>query len=216
MPDWFYRTVTRPAFFRLPAERARDFALGFMGRLARLPLGPAAIDFLGHMRADPRLRRSFLGLDFPTSLGLGPELDAEAVALPALARFGFGFLDVGPVTVTGSAGARPIARDADREAIRIPDPPHSLSLAAAAPRIAEASRTGLPVIVRLTSTAGATPEQAAEECGRMIQELAPHAGLFSLLTLRTCLEEGWSLAGWTAHLRTVVAAARADSVLLCL
>ena len=58
MPDWFYRTVTRPAFFRLPAERARDFALGFMGRLSRLPLGPAAIDFLGHMRADPRLSRS--------------------------------------------------------------------------------------------------------------------------------------------------------------
>ena len=117
MPDWFYRTVTRPVFFRLPAERARDLALGFMGRLARLPLGPAAIDFLGHMRADPRLRQSFLGLDFSTAVGLGPGLDAKAVALPALARFGFGFLDVGPVTVAGSAGARPLARHADQEAV---------------------------------------------------------------------------------------------------
>ncbi|HEV2855702.1 MAG TPA: dihydroorotate dehydrogenase [Thermoanaerobaculia bacterium] len=215
MPDWFYRTVTRPVFFRMPAERARDFALGFMGRLARLPLGPAAIDFLGHMRADPRLRRSLLGLDFPTAIGLGPGLDSGAVALPALARFGFGFLDIGPVTVTGSPGSGPVVRCENREAIQIPDPPPSLSLAAAAPRIAEASRTSLPVLVRLACAPGSTPGQAAGECARMIRELAPHAALFSLLTLRTCLEEGWSLADWTAHLRTVLEAARADSVLLC-
>jgi hypothetical protein len=41
MPDWFYRTVSRPLLFRLPAKAARDFALGFMGTLARLPGGPA-------------------------------------------------------------------------------------------------------------------------------------------------------------------------------
>jgi dihydroorotate dehydrogenase len=216
MPDWFYRTVTRPVFFRLPAERARDLALGFMGRLARLPLGPAAIDFLGHMRADPRLRQSFLGLDFPTAVGLGPGLDAKAVALPALARFGFGFLDVGPVTVAGSAGARPLARHADQEAVWYPDPPYTLSLEAAVPKIAEASRTDLPVIARLASTPGATAEGAAGECGRMIGALAPHARLVSLLTLRTCLEAGWSLTDWTAHLRAVLDTARTTPVLLCL
>src|SRR5262249_46682080 len=32
MPDWFYRTVSRPLLFRLPARVARDLALGFMGR----------------------------------------------------------------------------------------------------------------------------------------------------------------------------------------
>ncbi len=40
MPDWFYQTVTQPLFFRMPAVRGRNFALGFLGRLARLPLGP--------------------------------------------------------------------------------------------------------------------------------------------------------------------------------
>ena len=64
MPDWFYRTASRPVLFRLPAERARDFALGFMGALCRLPLGQKVIDFLGHMRADRRLERSALGLNF--------------------------------------------------------------------------------------------------------------------------------------------------------
>ena len=66
MPDWFYRTVSQPILFRLTAPRARDLALGFMGRLSRLPFGPLLIDFLGHMRADPRLRHSLLDTTFPT------------------------------------------------------------------------------------------------------------------------------------------------------
>jgi hypothetical protein len=85
MPDWFYRTVTQPILFRLPAPRARDFALGFIGRLARLPLGPFLIDFLGHMRADPRLRRSLLDTDFPTAVGLG-QLKRCRVSVSVLSR----------------------------------------------------------------------------------------------------------------------------------
>ena len=196
MPDWFYRTVTQPVLFRLPAGTARDFALGFIGRLSRLPLGPAAIDFLGHMRADPRLRQSFLGLDFPTGVGLGPALDSRAVALPALARFGFGFLEVGPVTLAGAAGASPMDRRIGEEALWTPDPPASLSLAAAAPRVAEAARLGLPVIVRLGDAA---------EAGRIVRELAPDAHVFSL--------------PWTADPQEALDAARSASppraVLLC-
>lgn len=188
MPDWFYRTVTQPVLFRLPAGTARDFALGFLGRLSRLPAGPAAIDFLGHMRADPRLRQSFLDLDFPTAVGLGPGLDARAVALPALARFGFGFLEAGPVTLAGTAGAAPMDRRIGEEALWAPDPPESLSLADAAPRVAEAARLGLPVIVRIGDPA---------EAPRIVRELAPHARLFSL--------------PWTADPREALEAARSVS-----
>jgi dihydroorotate dehydrogenase len=169
MPDWFYRTVTQPLLFRLPAVPARDFTLGFMGRLSRLPLGPAAIDFLGHMRADPRLRQSFLGIDgvdFPTAVGLGPGLDGRAAALPALARFGFGFLDVGPITAGPTGTAAPIRRETP-EAIWSPDPPAGLALAEAVPRLAEASRCGLPLIARIRDAS-------------CVQELSPHVGLFAL------------------------------------
>src|SRR6187401_1381791 len=98
MPDWFYRTVSQPVLFSLPAPVARDFALGFVGRLARLPFGPFLIDFLGHMRADPRLRQAILNTEFPTSVGLGPWLDTEIEAVEALSRFGVGFIEVGPVS----------------------------------------------------------------------------------------------------------------------
>src|SRR5574338_789573 len=106
MPDWFYRTVSRPILFRLSAPRARDFALGFMGGLSRLPFGPYLIDFLGHMRADPRLRQSFFETDFPSAVGIGPWLDNHAVATKALARFGVGCIEVGPVTLARHVATR--------------------------------------------------------------------------------------------------------------
>src|SRR5688572_24262749 len=98
MPDWFYRTVSQPILFRFSAPRARDFALGFMGGLSRLPFGPYLIDFLGHMRAHPWLTQTCSELGFPTAVGIGPWLDTHAVATKALARFGVGFIEVGPVT----------------------------------------------------------------------------------------------------------------------
>jgi dihydroorotate dehydrogenase len=211
MPDWFYRTISRPVLFHLPAIQARDVALGLMGRLARLPLGPAVIDFLGHMRADPRLRLSFRGIDFPTVIGLGPGLDAAARALPALARFGFGFLEIGPVTLEGSSADQAIARRPDQEAIWLPDPPESLSLKAVLPRVAEASRLGLPLMLRLGHTPVATAEQATRECQQLIWELVPYVQLFSLLTLRLALANGWSTEQWAGHLAAVLQTARTPS-----
>ena len=56
MPDWSYRTFLRPLLLSLGAERARRLATGTLSMLGRMPLGPAVIDFMGHMRADERLR----------------------------------------------------------------------------------------------------------------------------------------------------------------
>jgi dihydroorotate dehydrogenase len=192
MPDWFYKTVTQPLLFRLPAVAARDFTLGFLGRLARLPLGPAVIDFLGHMRADPRLRQSFLGLDFPTAVGLGPGLDGRAAALPALARFGFGFLDIGPVTADPMPAGPPVRRE-DPEAIWSPEPPEGLALADALPRLAEASRLGLPLIARIRDAS-------------CVQELSPHVHLFALEAPKE---------RWAALVETVLSKTTRP-VLLCL
>ena len=65
MPDWSYGTVLRPLLFGLPPETARDVSLGTIGALGQSPLGRAVIDFLGHMRPDPRLGTDILGRTFP-------------------------------------------------------------------------------------------------------------------------------------------------------
>ncbi len=220
MPDWFYRTVSQPILFRLPAPQARNLALGFMGRLSQLPFGPALIDFMGHMRADPRLQQSFLRIDFPTAIGLGPWLDNRAVALPALARFGFGFLEVGPVTFEGYSAGRPVERLEDRQAFWFSNAPDSVALDECAPRLTEVSGQGLPVMVRLGYQTGATPERVNNECRRLVHELGPHADLFSLATVELFLAQSSTLEIWDAHLQTILEAAQAmlppRPVLLCI
>src|SRR5215203_5595955 len=202
MPDWFYRTVSQPVLFALPAPQARDSALGFIGRLARLPFGPYLIDFLGHMRADPRLRRSLLGIDFPTAVGLGPWLDTRLVAIEALSRFGVGFIEVGPVSVEGSEPA--VKRLREQEALWIGA--GSISLAECNRRLRRAANVKVPVIVRLDHT--------ENEASRLISELDSSVRLVSIP-----LETSWTLDRWSQHLDSMTAAARSAStprhLLLC-
>jgi dihydroorotate dehydrogenase len=212
MPDWFYRTVSKPILFRLPAPRARDLALGFMGRLASLPFGPFLIDFLGHMRADPRLRQSFFDTDFPTAVGLSPWLDTKLVALEALSRFGVGFIEIGPVTVDGSVAARAIKRLENEEALWIEREPDSLSLNECNRRLSKKSGVKVPLIVRL----GRSSE---EDIARLIRELGINVRMLTLPSLATALELRWSNERWSSHLDTVFKAAGSSSlrrtVLLC-
>src|SRR5690348_11864658 len=98
MPDWSYQPLFRRLLFALPSEVSRDVTMGAMGALARLPLGPLAIEAFGHMAPPDVLRRVVSGLDLPSPVGLGAGLDPNLVGLPALARFGFGYLEIGPVT----------------------------------------------------------------------------------------------------------------------
>jgi len=53
---------------------------------------------------DPRLATRALGLEFGNPIGLAAGFDKNAVALPALARLGFGFVEAGTVTPRPQAG----------------------------------------------------------------------------------------------------------------
>ncbi|HEU4714144.1 MAG TPA: hypothetical protein VFS76_21430 [Pyrinomonadaceae bacterium] len=201
MPDWFYRTVSQPILFRLSAPRARDFALGFMGGLSRLPLGPYLIDFLGHMRAHPWLSQNFDDLSFPTAVGFGPWLDTRAVATNALARFGVGFIEVGPVTLDGNVAARPIARLDDREAFWINDVPDTLSIVECNRRLRDVAKVSVPVIVRLKCSATKSPPEI--ETRHLIRELTAAVRLVSL----DVMDREWSIDDWSSYLRETLAEA---------
>ncbi len=214
MPDWFYRTVSRPLLYRLPARSARSFARGFMGRLSRLPLGGWVIDLLGHMRPDPRLAVSVLGIEFPAAVGLGPGLDVEAASLPAFARFGVGFLSVGPVGVTDPPRPPPVERNDVREAIEFPDPHPPLGLTTAVPRLKEAAATGLPVLVRVAADPGTTPAEATDQLRQVISAVQGHAAAVVVMTVRPAAAGEWSAGEWGEHVRAAVGAAGGRPVLL--
>ena len=102
MPDWSYRTVFRPLGSVLPWPLARTIALGCMGWLNRMPGGGTFIDLLGHLRTDAEMHGASIGtVRLQSKVGLSPALDVDAIASGALARFGFGFIEVGPVTLNG-------------------------------------------------------------------------------------------------------------------
>lgn len=73
----------------LDPERAHGLAL----RALRAGLGPS-----GGPPTSDRLRTRFAGLDLPNPVGLAAGFDKNAVALEALARCGFGFVEVGAAT----------------------------------------------------------------------------------------------------------------------
>lgn len=204
MPDWFYRTVSKPILFRFSAPRARDFALGFMSGLSHLPLGRYAIDFLGHMRADPRLQQTFGELSFPTATGIGPWLDTNAVAVHALARFGVGFIEVGPVTLDRHVAGRPLKRLPNEEAFWIDDTPDSISIVDCNRRLRGVAKLAVPVIVRLKCSSD-KPAEMEQESRHLLRELSGDVRLVSFDVLAA---REWTADEWSSYLREVLAEAQ--------
>jgi dihydroorotate dehydrogenase len=85
-------SLVRPLLFALEAETAHRFTLGAFRTLARLGLGPS------RGPAPASCARSMMGISFPNPVGLAAGLDKNGEYIDALARLGFGFIEVGTVT----------------------------------------------------------------------------------------------------------------------
>lgn len=85
-------SLIRPLLFCLPPETAHHVTLGTMRQLDRLALAPAP------PRAPADCARTVMGIRFPNPVGLAAGLDKNGEYIDALARFGFGFLEIGTVT----------------------------------------------------------------------------------------------------------------------
>jgi dihydroorotate dehydrogenase len=216
LPDWSYQTVFRPLLFRLPATTARDLTLNLMGTLARVPGGSAVIDFLGHMRPPDALARTALGIAFPTPVGLGAGLDVNVLALPALARFGFGFLEIGPVTVEPITSMLPVQRHVQRQTIWYPEPLANPGLEVVVARLARVGPLPIPVGIRLGHAPGASASEATREQQRLVAALGPHAAFFTLDALPLVGKELWPEDEWREHLRLLLQAVGAKPLLLAL
>lgn len=80
----------RPLLFQLNPESAHRFSLAALDQLTRLGLLPRA-----EIDCQPR---NVMGLTFPNPVGLAAGLDKNGEHLDALARLGFGFIEIGTVT----------------------------------------------------------------------------------------------------------------------
>src|ERR1051326_2854152 len=160
MPDWSYHTLMRPLLFHMPAERGRDLMLWATATLENLPLGPAIIEAFGHMRPPPEIQRTALGITFASPVGLGAGIDGHAAALRGLARFGLGYLEVGPVTLRPVTSDAKIERQPEREAIWYPAEPVNDGLEALVRHLQHAAPLPVPLAIGLAPKPGATPQEA--------------------------------------------------------
>lgn len=195
MPDWSYQTVFRPLLFALQPETGRRLTLGAMGTLAGLPGGTWLIDALGHMRPPRALARTVFGLTFPSVVGLAAGLDPAGQAAGAFTQFGFGYLELGPVSPTPVSPDGTWLRSPAEETLA-----HTGRLAATVAevkhRLKRMPKSDMLVGVRIgPPTNGATTAVQAA-----IQDLSPFAAFFSL-DIPT--ETNWSEQDWSAYLKAV-------------
>lgn len=214
MPDWSYHPFFRPLLFRLPPDVARDLTLSSLGLLASLPLGKILIEFLGHMQVPVGIERSHLGLNFPGPVGLGAGLDVHLRGTPALAHFGLGFVELGPVTLEPVRATLLLERRCGEGSIASPDLPVNDGLAVVSRKLARIAPLSIPLGICLAYQPGASAVEAAAERCQLIKQLALHASFFTLDTRDELATGAWSSTEWREHLATIVQALRTLPVLV--
>src|SRR5438552_8527446 len=96
-----YERLVRPLLFSLEAETAHHFTIASLRRASPIDRALRACRRL----APPSNPRTLFGLNFPNPIGLAAGLDKNAVALPAWAALGFGFVEIGTVTAMAQPGS---------------------------------------------------------------------------------------------------------------
>ncbi|MBI5911341.1 MAG: quinone-dependent dihydroorotate dehydrogenase [Betaproteobacteria bacterium] len=205
----FYASVIRPLAFRLDAERAHHLAIGLgasMRALARPLYRLNAIK-------DPRLDTVVAGLRFPTPLGLAAGFDKSGTAIEMLAALGFGFVEIGSVSIDPSFGnARPrLFRLPDDRAIVVHYGLPNDGARTIAERLA---KIHLPVplginLVKTNRGLGAAPEsgdQIINEYVAAARVLAPVADYLMLNLSCPNTEDGRDFFADAGHLRAFLTA----------
>lgn len=195
MPDWTYRTIFRPVLFRLPTRLGRDLTLTAIGGIGGLPGGRLVIEFMGHMRPPRPLGRRLGTTTIDSPIGLAPGIDPHGLGLAGVCRFGFGFVEIGPVTVDPRPERRTV-RDDEAEAIRIEPADANPGVAAIARAIRRIPRPRPALIVRLC------PDASTADDERVMAEFAADAAGFSLPV--PVVPGAEHRAAWVARVRQVV------------
>ena len=95
-----YRLM-RELLFRMDAEEAHEWTTEQMRHLQNVPMVLRAIERICRPDSEPR---TLWGLTFRSPIGIAAGFDKNAVMMPFLAALGFGFVEVGTVTLYPQPG----------------------------------------------------------------------------------------------------------------
>jgi len=168
-----------PLLFRLDAERAHEEVSGLLALLACVPGGAAALNALTGPGANGP-EKEVLGLRFPNPVGLAAGFDKDGGLVAILPALGFGFLEIGSVTLEPQPG-NPKPR-----LFRVPESRalvnrmgfNSEGARAVARRLASRPKPAVPLGINLGLNKGVEAAKAPAAYARTFRILAEHGDYF--------------------------------------
>src|SRR5258706_1404689 len=171
---WAMYSLIRKLLFLLDAEDAHELTVRQMMALQNIPLVLLAIE---RFCAPPEhARREVMGLSFPSPIGIAAGFDKNALLMPMLAALGFGFIEVGTVTLRPQPGnPRPrLFRYPEHKALINRLGFNNDGADAVAERLARWQRT-VPLFVNIGKNRDVPIDAAADDYGACAMKLAPFA-----------------------------------------
>jgi len=167
-----YRLI-RSLLFRLDPESAHEFTVAQIEALQQIPIALRWIERI--CRPPASAAREVLGMHFRSPIGIAAGFDKNAVMMPFLAALGFGFLEVGTVTLRPQAGnPRPrMFRDPARRALVNRMGFNNDGADAVAQRLQQPR--SVPVLVNIGKNRDIPLEGAADDYAACYARVASHA-----------------------------------------
>jgi dihydroorotate dehydrogenase len=174
-----YNTLAKPLLFGLDAERAHDEVSGLLSLLAPLP-GAAGLLSAATGRSPRGLEKTVFGLKFPNPVGLAAGFDKDGRLSSLLPALGFGFIEIGSVTLEAQGG-NPKPR-----MFRVPESRalvnrmgfNSEGARAVAARLGSRPPCPVPLGINLGLNKGVAPESAPAAYARALRILSAHGDYF--------------------------------------
>ncbi len=171
--------MAKPLLFALGAETAHDEVSGLMALLAPLPGAATALSVLTGRRV-LGLEKSVFGVNFPNPVGLAAGFDKDGRLGPILPALGFGFLEIGSVTLEPQSGnPRPrMFRLPESRALINRMGFNSDGARQVARRLASQPRRDVPLGINLGLNKGVAASQAPSDYARTFRILREYGDYF--------------------------------------
>lgn len=149
MPDWSYHPLFKPLLTKMKARESRIFIHKSMNMIASNKAGQRLIAFLGHMEPSTAIGKEINGIHFKSPVGLSHKIDPRMTASSAFAELGFGFLEIGPVTINQSDVPDPVRWNEDRHGVLFNKDMETINLFAAINKIKKLMQKNISLMVKI-------------------------------------------------------------------
>ncbi|QED47070.1 dihydroorotate dehydrogenase [Cytobacillus dafuensis] len=172
MPDWSYHPLFKPWLSILPGAFGREFIHRGMNSIVIIPGGKQLIEFLGHMEPSTKLKKSLFSSSFSSPVGLSGKIDPNLSGTTAFSYLGFGFIEVGPVSLFKNASSEKATFNKRTQAIDFPNPLESIGIEKTLIMLKK-HKARTPIFIRLN-----IEQNDPEDILKLTKHLQPFADVF--------------------------------------